>query len=261
MLEGRTLSIAVALNREDAEARRSEGEKKRQTDSRNLYLLREGHREASGTEGAIRKESVSQRKALLDKNPSLHLSLTRLAVRNVPRSVDAKRLKELARQAVVEFGTEVKAGKRAPLTQQEKHRDNVQEKGGIVRQAKIVLEKDGSRSRGYGFIEYKSHRLALMGLRWLNGRSFEGKSLIVEFAIENVAVVKRREDKETMMRQRATRNKQRRQEESEAEAMALKLQDEAKKREEEDRRKSTLGARNPKAVRMIAKKRKLKKSK
>ena len=58
---------------------------------------------------------------------------------------------------------------------------------GVVKQAKVVFEtKEGSkiaeadgagRSRGYGFIEYHTHRSALMGLRWLNGREVDLKSL------------------------------------------------------------------------------------
>ena len=87
---------------------------------------------------------------------------------------------------------------------------------GIVRQAKIVFEgreggkvneKSGAgRSRGYGFIEYATHRSALMGLRWLNGHAVKStdaaskeerqKRLIVEFAIENAQVVARRKELE-----------------------------------------------------------------
>lgn len=72
------------------------------------------------------------------------------------------------------------------------------------------------RSRGYGFIEYKDHKSALMGLRWLNAHEvskeeildsltkeeasavvldkFEGRRLVVEFAIENANVVKKRQE-------------------------------------------------------------------
>lgn len=99
---------------------------------------------------------------------------------------------------------------------------------GIVRQAKVVFEgregtkvTEGSgagRSRGYGFIEYTSHRWALMGLRWLNGHAvgpvnqaaspFSSvsaprewmKRLIVEFAIENAQVVNRRKEREAQAR-------------------------------------------------------------
>jgi nucleolar protein 4 len=103
---------------------------------------------------------------------------------------------------------------------------------GIVRQAKVVFETPAGskvgedtgagRSRGYGFIEYYTHRNALMGLRWLNGHAVdykvEGKApkskkaakealedkrkrLIVEFAIENANVVSRRSDREDKARE------------------------------------------------------------
>ena len=104
---------------------------------------------------------------------------------------------------------------------------------GIVKQAKVVFEgREGSkvseesgagRSRGYGFVEYSSHRWALMGLRWLNGysvgaRPVEGakghptatedpaerkRRLIAEFAIENAQVVMRRQEREEKARERS----------------------------------------------------------
>lgn len=89
---------------------------------------------------------------------------------------------------------------------------------GIVQQSKIVFEgKEGTkvsedsgagRSRGYGFIEYSSHRWALMGLRWLNGHQLTNASgkkqrLIVEFSIENAQVVQRRKENEEKARTRS----------------------------------------------------------
>uniref|UniRef100_A0A093W3Z6 Putative RNA-binding protein C4F6.14 n=1 Tax=Talaromyces marneffei PM1 TaxID=1077442 RepID=A0A093W3Z6_TALMA len=158
------------------------------------------------------------------KQSTLHLSLTRLSIRNIPRAVTSKDLKALAREAIVGFAKDAKEGRRQPLSPEELSRDSEETKGddkrrrekgkGLVKQAKIVFEgRDGSkidektgggRSRGYGFIEYFSHRHALMGLRWLNGHVVQVKSndgdkekkkrLIVEFAIENAQVVKRRKE-------------------------------------------------------------------
>jgi nucleolar protein 4 len=102
---------------------------------------------------------------------------------------------------------------------------------GIVKQAKVVFETPAGskvaedtgagRSRGYGFIEYYTHRNALMALRWLNGHAVDykvkgempkskkkaqealedkRKRLIVEFAIENANVVSRRSDREEKSR-------------------------------------------------------------
>ena len=238
-IEGRVLQIARAVEREKAVKLTEEGTNlrdNRDKDKRKLYLLSEGT-VASGTplyeslapsEIKMREDSATQRKKLIQNNPTLHLSLTRLSIRNLPRNINSKDLKALAREAVVGFAKDVKSGLRAQLSKEEEARgdDEMREaekqrkaKGkGIVRQAKIVFEgREGSkisedsgagRSRGYGFVEYSSHRWALMGLRWLNGhalKSSAGKNqrLIVEFAIENAQVVQRRKEKEEKARIRS----------------------------------------------------------
>merc|ERR1712098_224832 len=145
---------------------------------------------------------------------------TRLSLRNLPKNINSKDLKALAREAVVGFATDVKSGLRAQLSKEEEARggDEMRE-AEKQRQAKVVFEgREGAKvseesgagkSRGYGFVEYSSHRWALMGLRWLNGHAVEnaatGKKqrLIVEFAIENAQVVQRRKEKEEKARLRS----------------------------------------------------------
>jgi nucleolar protein 4 len=227
-LEGRVLQLAQAVSKDEATRLASDGpggRNRQDKDRRRLYLLSEGtisnnsslFRLLAPAEVKMRAASEKQRKKLIESNPSLHLSLTRLALRNIPRDLTSKELKALAREAVVGFAKDVKEGRREVLSKEEIARGGQQdkeaehqrkEKGkGVVRQAKIVFEsKEGSKvaeevgggkSRGYGFIEYSSHRWALMGLRWLNGHALNneaGKSqrLIVEFAIENANVIQRR---------------------------------------------------------------------
>jgi nucleolar protein 4 len=238
-IDGRILQVARAVERDQAAKITEEGTKfrdHRDKDKRRLYLLSEGT-VAAGTplyamlapsEVKMREDSAMQRKKLIQNNPTLHLSLTRLSVRNIPRNITSKDLKALAREAVVGFAKDVKNGTRAQLSKEEEARggEEMREaekqrkaKGkGIVRQSKIVFEgREGAkvsedsgagRSRGYGFIEYSSHRWALMGLRWLNGHAVEsaaGKKqrLIVEFAIENAQVVSRRKEREEKARIRS----------------------------------------------------------
>ena len=265
-LDGRVLQITQAVEKSQANKFTEDGNAhrdRRDKDKRRLYLLSEGTI-ASNTklweslppsEQTMRESSLKQRKSLIEGNPSLSLSLTRLSVRNIPRSIDSKGLKALAREAVVGFATELKQGKRQRLSQEELERggedminaDLARKNAGkgIVKQAKVVfesesggkvLEKGGAgRSRGYGFIEYYTHRSALMGLRWLNGHSIgysvaqqgkgvphgskaaqleaqqdKKKRLIVEFAIENAQVVHRREDREQKARERSKAVQQRR---------------------------------------------------
>ncbi|KAI5244456.1 RNA-binding domain-containing protein [Aureobasidium subglaciale] len=253
-LDGRVLQVSRAVNKNEASRLTEEGAAnrfKRDTDRRRLYLLSEGtipsnsplYEQLPPSERTMREASAKQRKTLIESNPSLHLSLTRLSVRNIPRSITSKDLKQLAREAVVGFATDVKEGKRGKLNKEELGRggeedvkaeaDRKKRAKGIVKQAKIVFEgregakvdeKSGAgRSRGYGFIEYYTHRSALMGLRWLNGHAIgyqaqeqkgkgkmsqemlaeRKKRLIVEFAIENAQVVKRRKEIEEKSRERS----------------------------------------------------------
>ncbi|KAI2463937.1 RNA-binding domain-containing protein [Annulohypoxylon bovei var. microspora] len=229
-IDGRILQVSQAVSKDEASRLAETGVAVRQgkeRDKRRLYLLSEGtvmkdsplYAMLAPTEVKMREQSNTQRKKLIQSNPSLHISLTRLAIRNIPRDIDSKKLKALAREAVVGFAKDVKEGRRQPLSKEETARGGEEdkeaerrrkEKGkGIVTQAKIVFEnKEGSKvpevdgaskSRGYGFIEYSSHRWALMGLRWMNGHALNNESgktlrLIAEFAIENAQVVARRKD-------------------------------------------------------------------
>ncbi|BFZ54730.1 RNA recognition motif-containing protein [Savitreella phatthalungensis] len=237
-LDGRMLDVQQSLPREDAAkaVERNEANKRasegKGIDRRRMFLLEEGRLDDSSLSDAdklLRTQSYNQRKKMLASNPSLHVSLTRLSVRNLPRHITGPELKYLARQAVVGFGQDAKAGKRASISKDERARDGAaaQQRTAAITQAKIVVEKDGGRSRGYGFIECSSHRYALMCLRWLNGRVLGGdidlvelknahppkkqaikadendrkRRLIVEFAIENIAVVKRRQERERVSRE------------------------------------------------------------
>ena len=243
-LEGRVLQVARAVSKGQAAKLEEEGVSRRlvrDTDKRRLYLLGEGtiptnsplYKKLSPSEIKMREDSFKQRETFIKKNPALHLSLTRLAIRNIPRHINSKDLKQLARESVVNFAKDVKKGARQPLSREEQQRSRdtmkeleqlrKQKKMGIVRQAKVVFEtregtkvsekSGGGRSRGYGFIEYFTHRHALMGLRWLNCHAIQvppsvqdedkdkKKRLVVEFAIENAQVVKRRNELQAKSRE------------------------------------------------------------
>ncbi|KAL8732564.1 MAG: hypothetical protein Q9181_003906 [Wetmoreana brouardii] len=247
-MDGRVLQLSRAVDRGEATRLTVAGHTFRDVrdrDKRRLYLLSEGTIPSNSTlysqlapaELALREASARQRQNLINNNPALHLSLTRLSVRNLPRNATSKELKALAREAVVGFSRDVKAGLRQALSKEELSRagDAMREaerarkaKGrGIVKQSKVVFERSqrsktaesngAGRSKGYGFIEYTSHRWALMGLRWLNGHTVGTRSnspadtqnpdarkrrLIVEFAIENAQVVGRRRDRESQSQSR-----------------------------------------------------------
>ncbi len=244
--------LALRLAEKNSESRKEAlGKLPGEHDKRNLFLLNEGRiteksklaQFISRTDLELREKLYKLRVQQLNKNPTLHLSLTRLAIRNLPRAMNERALKALGRKAIVQFATEVKEEKRVGLLKEEltrlvKHKHDTGEfqqkladakrktkQTGVVKQAKVIMEVKGSgevgRSRGYGFIEFRDHKCALMGLRWLNAHEVtrdelkEGLSeeeqktvelegskrrLIAEFAIENAQVMKRRRDKVFQMR-------------------------------------------------------------
>lgn len=277
--EGRIMQIAPALDRDSA-ARMAEksasnrkemlGRTPKENDRRNLYLLNEGRIGPNSKLAAllsksdldIRERSYNLRVDQLKKNPGLHLSMTRLAIRNLPRAMNDKSFKQLGRKAIVEFAKEVKEDKRQPLSKEEIDRSTKQKhfvleklgitddeekkrvsKHGVVTQAKVINEVKGSgeygRSRGYGFLEFRDHKHALMALRWLNAhevtkseivsglteeqkrmaereKTINRRRLVVEFAIENANVVKRRYEQIIRSRNEGGPNKRKRDEDDNA---------------------------------------------
>ncbi|KAF9420462.1 RNA recognition motif-containing protein, partial [Entomortierella beljakovae] len=213
-LNGRILNIVRAVDKKSAVDLLNAGQQKREReDRRNLYLMREGvifpdtpaAASILPSELSKRQASYSARRALLARNPSLYISKTRLSIRNLPLKMDEKEIRKLGIQAIQKFKNEVKAGKRAHLSNEEM--EEGWDKRVHIRQAKIVRSKDRMdaatqqlRSKGYGFLEYATHAHALAGLRWLNNNPSlfgEKKCLIVEFSVENVMVNKQRSDRET----------------------------------------------------------------
>jgi nucleolar protein 4 len=123
---------------------------------------------------------------LLESNPSLYISKTRLSIRQIPLYATDRTLKRLGLYAVREFDAEVKDGKRDPLTREElqdttvspvalaANKKNTGRKTPVM-QSKVERQTDRvdgvtgmGRSKGYGFLEMRTHQDALKVLRWAN---------------------------------------------------------------------------------------------
>ncbi|KAI0316392.1 hypothetical protein OF83DRAFT_1164375 [Amylostereum chailletii] len=201
VLHGRTLDVVRAVTRDEAGRLKDEGEKAREkADKRNMYLLREGvilpntpaAQNLPLVELEKRSNSFNARRTLLKSNPSLYVSKTRLSIRQIPLFVSEGMIRRLALHAVRAFEEDVKAGRRAPLTADElavpeevqedgvkkamsqKDKDKDKKKG-RVKQAKIIRQQSRvdartglGRSRGYGFLEMRTHADSLRVLRWAN---------------------------------------------------------------------------------------------
>jgi nucleolar protein 4 len=157
-------------------------------DRRNIYLSKEGAipedsaawEDLSASDKAKRKRAVEEARTKL-RSPNFCVSKTRLNVRNVPRSWDEKKVKALFIAAVKERAT-----KANPKVVQVK-----------------LLKEDGpdgakgeGRSKGIGFVEFDDHEHALCALRQLNNNPKPwGKDTrpIIEFAIDDVRALKKRE--------------------------------------------------------------------
>ncbi|KAJ3104804.1 RNA recognition motif-containing protein [Phlyctochytrium planicorne] len=257
-LGGRFLNLAIAVTRDDATKFAEENSaKRRANDKRHMYLLKEGmiYEKSDAAIGvppldlSKRQRSLTERKRLLDTNPSLFISRTRLSVRNLVTKVTDAGLKRAAILSVKRFWDEVKEGSRKTLEKEvfDEEVEEGREKPGPDRQIKLVqvkILKDKEHldsktgkpsSKGFGFIEFESHADALACLRWLNnnplafdaeGRPLSGEEVkaglraaakdgseqltfnkgqkrpIVEFAIENRLVLKKRAEREAREKQK-----------------------------------------------------------
>ncbi|KAL3901729.1 MAG: hypothetical protein SGCHY_000357, partial [Lobulomycetales sp.] len=230
ILAGRFLNVAPAVNKDEAAKLALEKSAERlKSDKRNLYLMREGviypdselGQKLSPSEMSKRQASFALRRKLLNDNPNLFISKTRISVRNLGRSVDDAFLKYLAKYGVIGFWKQVEAGERQPLeevvmqAEQDPPPSSTRKIG--IKQAKIVRDMDRmdkttklGRSKGYGFVEFVSHADALACLRFLNSNAtavsaakkrrdrldtdpeISRQTPIVEFAMENILVLRKR---------------------------------------------------------------------
>ncbi|OUM69010.1 hypothetical protein PIROE2DRAFT_28990, partial [Piromyces sp. E2] len=223
ILDGRFLKVNIAVRRGEAEQLiNATKTRKRKEDTRNMYLIREGvifpdsdlGKQINQSELSKRITSYTSRKQMLAKNPNLFISKTRLSIRNLIANIDDKTLKQKARESVIGFWKDVQNNKRKTLEDYVIEEEKASGKGVpglkrkiVIKQAKILRSKDRidnetklGRSKGCGFVEFGSHADALACLRYMNNNSkiFAGMSKrtpIVEFAVENRIILKRREDR------------------------------------------------------------------
>lgn len=173
-LQGRTLLIARATDRERArDLVQDSSKKKDRPDPRNMRLAWIGHIKPDSAEAhgmseadfAKRAKAEKEKKAKLSKNPNTFVSETRLSVRNLPKFVDEKILKQLFL-----LGARYDARR----TSNDKASETVQRQKGPSRQPRISHTKilrdaqRNDRSRGYGFVQFEEHRHALQALHRLN---------------------------------------------------------------------------------------------
>ncbi|XP_053479479.1 RNA-binding protein 28 [Ictalurus furcatus] len=175
-VDGRKLSIVLAVTREDASKLKNK-KVKTHTGSRNLYLAREGLIRA-GTKAAegvsefdmAKRERLAELRRAKLKDVNVFVSQTRLCIQNLPESVDNKGLHKLCMLAAG-------GGKGVRIKECR-----------VMYDRKPVRGEPMGRSLGYGFVEFQEHEHALQALRHLNNnpKIFKAnKRPIVEFSLED----------------------------------------------------------------------------
>lgn len=203
-------SVMRVLSRSDTqEAVSSQQKKKKRTkvaadDPRNLYLLQEGlilpdTPAAKGLHPRYLQmidDDYAARKSQLTNN-NYFVSKFRLSVRNLPRTGtenDVRRLfAEQARTYLKKHPEDTEKGKWG--------------KYGPIRNVKLLKDAAGV-SRGYGFIEFVNHNVALNALRMLNNNPTvygDNRRLMVSFAIENINAVQKLQRMKELKRTRMIR--------------------------------------------------------
>ena len=222
--------VDLAVARDEAERLKDSG--KGRVDKRHLYLANEGL--SLGTAEEVEKmpeeEKEKRRTAQAEKkkklvNPLFAVSPLRLSIRNLKKALVDTELRELCTAATIKGIKRNLAGKKdmekllaadaVPATDVALKVPNFG-KGGkrLMPSCKVMLDLERLRggipqSRGYAFVEFKSHVHALACLRELNQNQAyasyatplgakDGKrsTLIVEFSLENMRKVKILRDRE-----------------------------------------------------------------
>ncbi|KAL2920442.1 RNA-binding protein 28 [Bienertia sinuspersici] len=185
-LKGRQLKVLKALDKKSADEKALEKSNKENEDHRNLYLAKEGlivegtpAAEGVSADDLTKRQMLYQKKMSKLQSPNFHVSKTRLVIYNLPKSMTVKQLKKLCVDAVTS-----KASKQSPVIRQIKFLSDV--KNGKVKH----------HSRGVAFVEFVEHQHAIVTLRVLNNNpeTFGPQHRpIVEFAVDNVQTLRKRD--------------------------------------------------------------------
>ena len=179
-VNGHLVNIYLALGEtgiQDLKKKKLSGGKR--PDKRNLHLTDEGYIDPKSeaargmSEGDLQTRERSQReKTTKLRNPNFYCSDTRLMIRNIPKEMTKKQLKKLCVNAVKERATQAKPK---------------------IVQTKIL------EGGGRGFVEFGKAEWAMCCLRSLNNNPTASggftKSMrpIVEFAVENAVLLRKKE--------------------------------------------------------------------
>lgn len=204
-------TVLRVLSRSDAqEAVSSQVKKKKRTkaaadDPRHLYLLQEGliTRDSPAARDLHPKylqmieDDYEARKQQL-RNSNYFVSTKRLSVRNLPRTMTENDVRRLFAGKVREY--------------LKTHKEDTDKghwgKYGPIMNVKLLRDTAGV-SKGYAFIEFVNHNIALNALRMVNNNPTlfgDNRRLMVSFSIENMDALKKLERMKEIKKHREIRS-------------------------------------------------------
>jgi len=195
MIDGRRLVITLAVSPDESTkiTQKKKDDKKKPEDPRNLHLAEIGVIKPNSEEAKAlpaidyQKRLASWRdKKLKLANPNFHVNKFRLSVRGIPKETTESQLKQVF----------IKAARQGAAKDLDTH----------IKQVKIVRDRNApqvngeSQSTGFGFVEFFVHEAALNALHNTNNitgifTQNANRRLIVEFAVDNVKMLQKRNDK------------------------------------------------------------------
>lgn len=167
------IEIVEALKKKDIKDREKERHERHGKDSRNLYLLKEGlimagspsAKDVSKTDMAQRLR-LEQKCSQMLKNLSRFVARERLTIHNLPEQYTSNDMRKMVQKFTNHNPQECR----------------------VMRENRPSFGNPSGKSRGYGFLSFKKHEIALEVLRKLNNNpSVFGKNSrpIVSFSVED----------------------------------------------------------------------------
>ncbi|CUF40140.1 RNA-binding protein, putative [Bodo saltans] len=189
-------TVHRVLSRTDSQEVTSAMQKKKKRtkmaadDPRNLYLLQEGYIAADSPAARdlppqyvqmLQADYEARRETL--KNVTMFVSRTRLNVRNLPKKYDERAIRQMFAKAARTYL------KTHPEDTDKEHWG----KFGPIKNVKLLKDGNGV-SKGYAFIEFVNHNVALNSLRQLNNNPTlfgDRQRPVVAFAVENMNAIQK----------------------------------------------------------------------
>lgn len=185
-VDGRRIFLSMATDR--AQAKIAQDARTQEKDPRNLHLVSVGSIERGSPEGmrlsaqdwAKRDMAEKNKRIKLKNNPNTYVSDVRLCVRNLPRGIDERVLKEMFLNAAAKPANDQFDRSMDKLKDEKRHFGKRKEQVRITHCTIVRDEERNDRSKGFGFVTFEKHDDAMRALKSVNNNPQALESLVIE---------------------------------------------------------------------------------